>query len=134
MAKDQLGQTSIAWTAKSLLYLYPKLYPVYEISKRRDVLALFDMVFVQTYLTVVLGIAISVVLPILRQYLPKPRRGIAARDVWDIARPYVILGVFSLVVGLLIVALLGDTLADWKLALLAGYAWDSTLQKLSSNE
>jgi hypothetical protein len=30
----------------------------------------------------------------------------------------------------LIVAFLGDTLKDYRAALVAGYAWDSTLQKM----
>ena len=29
-----------------------------------------------------------------------------------------------------VIAFLGDTIVDWKGALLAGYTWDSTLQKL----
>jgi hypothetical protein len=83
------------------------------------------------YLTCALGIVISVVLPILRAMLPKPleSRG-TARGIWEIAWPYLVLGVFSLVGAVLIVAAAGDTLKDWRAAVLAGYAWDSTLQKL----
>lgn len=44
--------------------------------------------------------------------------------------PYFLLGVASMLTALLIVALLADTLKDHRAALLAGYAWDSTLQKL----
>jgi hypothetical protein len=93
------------------------------------------MILVETYLFCVLGIAISIILPIIRQALPKPKGGTAGIEgfiprLWPIAKPYLVLGVFSLVVGLLIVAFAGDTLADWRAALLVGYAWDSTLQKL----
>ncbi len=88
--------------------------------------------FVLTYLSVALGIAISVILPILREYLPKPTKERDVRAVWSIAKPYLVLGVFSLIVGLLIVAAGGETLEDWKVAFIAGYAWDSTLQKLSN--
>jgi hypothetical protein len=37
---------------------------------------------------------------------------------------------FSLLTALLVVAFTQETLTDWKAALLAGYAWDSTIQKL----
>jgi hypothetical protein len=79
-----------------------------------------------------LGIAISVLLPILRELLPSsPRRGESSLPaVWAAARPYIMLGIFSLVGAVLIIAASGDTLKDWRAALLAGYAWDSTLQKL----
>lgn len=90
---------------------------------------------VGTYLFVVLGVAISVILPILRRALPRQKGGVAGLGgivprIWQIARPYLVVGVFSLIVGLLIVALAGETLGDWRTALLAGYASDSTLQKL----
>jgi hypothetical protein len=47
-------------------------------------------------------------------------------------RPYVATGIFSLVVAMLIVAAMGDQLNSWSTALIAGYAWDSTLQKLTT--
>ena len=85
------------------------------------------------YAVCAVGISISVVLPILRAMLPKPPKGTASesRDtLWEAAKPYIILGLFSLVGAILIVAASGDSLKDWRAALLAGYAWDSTLQKL----
>lgn len=88
--------------------------------------------FLHTYLIVSLGILISVLLPILRQYFPKPTAGAAAVEsrLWSIAKPYLALGIGSLLTALLIMAFAGDSLNTWKAALLAGYAWDSTLQKL----
>jgi hypothetical protein len=44
--------------------------------------------------------------------------------------PYALLGLASLLTALLIVAFVGDQLTNFKAALLAGYAWDSTLQNL----
>lgn len=93
------------------------------------------MSFVQTYLYCTLGIVISIVLPILRQSLPKPKQntlGVAPfkTRLWDIAKPYCVIGLFSLLVGVLVVASAGDTIKDWRLAVLLGYSWDSTLQKL----
>ena len=86
----------------------------------------------QTYSWCVVGIIISIILPILTQLLPKPpaasKAGMAT--VWEQAKPYVVVGLFSLLTGLLIVAFTWGSLKDWRAALLAGYAWDSTLQKL----
>ena len=86
-----------------------------------------------------LGILISIVLPILRASLPKPPVASAPalpgtpRTPWFlvVARPYVIVGAFSFLTAILIVALAGETLKSWNMAILAGYAWDSTLQKLA---
>jgi hypothetical protein len=91
------------------------------------------MTILQTYLVVALGIVISVVLPILRKLYPEPAAaaaGTTAGRLWAVANPYVVLGVGSLLTALLIVAFGGDSLTSWKAALLAGYAWDSTLQKI----
>ena len=89
-----------------------------------------------TYFICAVGVVISVILPILRALLPGPPTGNSrwekAKAIWLAARPYIVLGVFSLVSALLIVAASGETLKDWRAALLAGYAWDSTLQKLKS--
>jgi hypothetical protein len=92
--------------------------------------------FIGIYLVVALGVVLSVLLPILRRLLPAPSNqpsGNALQDFWKVARPYFVLGIFSLLVSILIVAVSGDALADWSKALLAGYAWDSTLQKATKN-
>ena len=89
------------------------------------------------YLFCVIGIIVSIVLPILRGLLPKPpgppTAAAASRftKFWVHARPYLVVGLFSLLTGILIVAFTYGTLKDWRAALLAGYAWDSTLQKLT---
>ena len=46
------------------------------------------------------------------------------------AKPYIIILIFSLVSAILIVAYIGDTLTDWRAALLAGFSWDSLIQKI----
>ncbi len=87
------------------------------------------------YLYVIVGIIISVVLPILRKAIPVPPKESRyvsykfAERLWDIARPYLMLGIFSALAAIIIVASLGETLVDWKAAVLAGFAWDSLLQK-----
>jgi hypothetical protein len=94
------------------------------------------MSFFQIYVTCALGIVISVLLPILRQSLPRPTTAVAPEsflgDLWKVARPYLALGLVSLLGAFLIVAFLGDSLMDWRAALVAGYAWDSTLQKIGT--
>jgi hypothetical protein len=92
----------------------------------------------QIYYWCVLGIVISIVLPIIRKMLPGPPVvGAAAAPpaflsaLWEHAKPYLVVGLFSLLTGILIVAFTYGTLKDWRAALLAGYAWDSTLQKLT---
>jgi len=93
--------------------------------------------FFQAYGCLALGIVLSVILPIFRQGLPMPRGGLASESaliprIWQVAKPYVSLGVFSLLAALLLLAMTGDTLRTWKTAILAGYAWDSTFQKMGT--
>ena len=91
------------------------------------------MTWLDTYLLCVAGIVVSIVLPILKGLLPKPL-GVDAADrttFWNFAKPYLIVGLFSLLTGVLIVAFTWGTINDWRAALLAGYAWDSTLQKIA---
>lgn len=94
------------------------------------------MTFWQAYLFCVSGIVLSVIIPILRAGLPKPGKGGTAgisgafAAMAKVAGPYIKLGLFSLAVGVLLIAFAGNSLTDWRLALLLGYSWDSTLQKL----
>jgi hypothetical protein len=90
------------------------------------------MGFWTMYGAVVCGIVISVVLPIIRALLPKPPLALRGEDRWKRIRPYVATGCFAAIVALLIIAAVGDSLDTPAKALIAGYAWDSTLQKLST--
>jgi hypothetical protein len=58
--------------------------------------------------------------------MPQP----AVEAFWRAAVPYVILGAASLLTAVLVVAFVVDNMQDYRAALLGGYAWDSTLQKL----
>jgi hypothetical protein len=89
------------------------------------------MSFLELYLLAAAGVAISVALPILRRMLPTAKPA-GLQGLWKPAKPYVIVGAFSLLTALLIVAFLGGTVEDWRAVLLAGYAWDSTLQKVAT--
>jgi hypothetical protein len=80
------------------------------------------------YLLVSIGIAISIILPILRGLIPVPPPLVPVVAV----RPYLVVGAVSLLTALLIVALNDGQFSSPYAALLAGYAWDSTLQKVAS--
>ena len=84
------------------------------------------------YFAVALGVAISVVLPLIRSVLPKPPSALQGKTYWQIAKPYVYTGIFSLIVAVLVVAAMRDQLDSWQAAVLAGYMWDSTLQKATT--
>jgi hypothetical protein len=89
------------------------------------------MTFWQMYMLAVLGILISVALPILKRALPRVAKD-GLGDLWEVAKPYLAVGAFSLLTALLVIAFAGDTIKTWQAALLAGYAWDSTIQKVAT--
>jgi len=88
-----------------------------------------------------LGVCISVLLPILQQTLimlkdfSNPFS--SAQSVQQAPRIMaiaVIVGAISLLVAILLVAFVGEQISDWKTAILFGYAWDSTLQRIVPNK
>lgn len=93
-----------------------------------------DKHFFVIYLWCVGGVVISILLPALRAMLPKPPAadvaGLAAGEnpTWQLLRPYVAAGLFSALAALLIVSFVPDLTE--KTALLAGYTWDSTVQRV----
>lgn len=88
--------------------------------------------FVGQLLFVAIGVATSVLIPVLLALVPKaPGRGMAA--TWPNIKPYVALGVVSFLIALLLLAFLasqGKELEIWWQAFLAGYAFDATMQKI----
>jgi Ca2+/Na+ antiporter len=50
---------------------------------------------------------------------------------WPHLRKYLVLLVFSILTALVLVAFLGDNLGGWRQAFVIGYAWDSTIQKIT---
>jgi hypothetical protein len=89
------------------------------------------------FLCVVAGVLVSFILPPLsvyvRGYFQKP--GTAANlGGWgtaaDALKPYAALALFSTISALMVMAALHGKLDDPYQAVIAGYAWDSTLQKL----
>lgn len=98
------------------------------------------MNFLNAYLACAAGVLLSALIPSLaatvRQYFsagtPAALEQLAlAKLLWHATRPYIILAAFSLAVSVLIIAFLGNQLATWQSALIAGYLWDSTLQKIA---
>ena len=85
-----------------------------------------------TYLWCVLGIVISVLLPILTALLPRPLGRTLAAGIMPEVRPYLVTGLFAVVAAIVVIATAGDAARNWTSAqaLIAGYSWDSTLQKL----
>jgi hypothetical protein len=83
------------------------------------------------YVYCVVGILVSIVLPILRGFLPKPHVSSGEIPPW---KRYGAIGLFSLITAIIVVAFGKSSVSSWQWydALLAGYAWDSTLQKLVS--
>lgn len=102
--------------------------------------------FIISYAAISLGVFISIILPVLKQFIVQPpakpelySKGMGdlepPKSTWfsdfmELAKPYLLTGVFSLIVGLLLLAFLGESITSWQAALLAGYTGDSTLQKL----
>jgi hypothetical protein len=92
------------------------------------------------YLWCVVGIVISVVLPSLwtavRVYWPSQKAApaglpAASQRLWAMVKPYLLLGLASSLTGVVLMFALGEQITSAGAAVLAGYAWDSTLQKLA---
>lgn len=95
------------------------------------------------YLAAACGVITSVLLPVMIQAVRKDfatavpalkkqsRVMRIVRIAWPALRKYVTLLAFSLLTAFLIVAGLGETLTTWQSGFLAGYAWDSTVQKFA---
>ena len=89
------------------------------------------MPFWDAFWMVAVGVAISIVLPVLKKSYPKLTAE-PIRAIWDVAKPYVALGFGSLATAFLIMAgmaSIGKPIEFWHQALLLGYFSDSTLQK-----
>jgi hypothetical protein len=81
------------------------------------------------YLACSAGVVIGILLPILRALLPKP---LGDRGFREAVKPYLVVGIFAVLTALLLVAFVPDIIGNWKAALLAGYTWESTLEKIGT--
>ena len=91
----------------------------------------------------VVGIFISFVIPVIRKTygitlqtrtdnVDKYDWRKAKSDLWKEANIYVVILVLSILTSMILYAYLLDTLVDWRAALIAGYVWDSSLQKVGT--
>jgi hypothetical protein len=80
-----------------------------------------------------LGVALSVLLPVLvalmKRYWPNTEVQTKA-DVWKLILPYVVLGVFSLGIALVVAAAADFDSAE--AAVMGGFAWDKTVEVAAS--
>ena len=134
MGQNQNGQPTTNQTAAPSATAQPATTPAAKPSSTQPPLTVFD-----AYLWCAVGILLSIMLPILKVLIPKPKPpteakgfGEQGKKAWEILRPYVITTIFSLLTAILIVAFATDSLKTWNIAVLAGYAWDSTLQKIGA--
>jgi hypothetical protein len=85
------------------------------------------------YLYTALGVAASLIIPLIRNYLPiakqESSRSEKLHEWWLKIRPYLALALISLLMAVFIMAVSGDQLDTWAAAFLAGYGADSTIQK-----
>jgi hypothetical protein len=91
------------------------------------------------YLWIVLGVLLSVFLPLFIKWLKEVRddmsKGEVSARVWEFAKPYVKVAVASAAIAFVALAILragvaGEQVVDtWAKAFLFGYVADSTIQK-----
>lgn len=88
------------------------------------------------YLWVVAGVGVSFVIPVVKKLafpggvVPKSL-SLAAR-IWPVAKPFVYLGILSLLLAVVTFAIAqsqGIQFQNWFSPFLLGYFWDATIQK-----
>jgi len=99
------------------------------------------MSFWEAYFACAGGVVLSVIIPVLsksvqQQFATGEPAAVGGalrllRLIWRHTRRYWALALLSLAVAALIALVMGDTLSTVKAAVMAGYLWDSTLQKIS---
>jgi hypothetical protein len=86
---------------------------------------------------VALGVMASALIPVLVAAWPKAAGVQSPARIWNIAKPYVALAIGSLLIAVVVLAAArsqNKELKEWWQAMLAGYAFDSTLQKLRASK
>jgi hypothetical protein len=76
-----------------------------------------------------IGVVLSILLPVLYTVVKRlwPQTGLTEwTEVWKLIFPYVVLGVFSLVVAILLSA--AADFESRESAVMAGFAWDKTIE------
>src|SRR5688572_16345198 len=96
------------------------------------------MMIAQIYLLFVLGIALSVVVPLAARWVSEARNSISkgtSSILWSYAQPVLKVAVGSAILGVILLLVFMAGGADlsqttWYHAMLYGYGWDATLQKI----
>lgn len=107
-----------------------------------------DWSLLEIYGFIVIGIIISIIIPILRTLLPKSNREALAKTLrgtdekkelkfgavaFEAAKPYLYLAIFSIVTAVIVLAYLDSSASKitivWSNAVIYGFTWDSVLQK-----
>jgi|ERR1700723_559467 len=86
-----------------------------------------------SYIWIVIGVIVAVVLPVLAAYIRKEFPPTAAIGIPPWMKRYLVLFIFSLVVGLVSLALWKNQhptdQLSWFTAFLVGFGWESALEK-----
>jgi len=92
------------------------------------------MQYYEIYFLVVIGIIISIVYPILRQAIPRPKNAAPAllTRIWEALKPYIIVLIIALISAPLVIAFMGEKINNYESAILAGFAWESILEKIKN--
>jgi len=96
------------------------------------------MTFLEKYLIVVGGIVISLALPVLWGYYKERRGGSGtaeSKGFFKKYKIYFVVAAISASTGIILLAMIGhETIQSWESALLAGYGYDSTIQKFTTQK
>ena len=86
------------------------------------------------YIWIVIGIVVAIIFPIIRNQMSGYWKSLGSDEtVPNWVKKYTTLGVFSLISGVIILAIIrnqGTAIDDWWTAFLAGFAWESAVEKV----
>jgi MFS family permease len=86
------------------------------------------------YLGICLGVILAVLYPVLRGYITRAFPPTAAPGIPEPVKKYALLGVFSLVVGIIVLAVWSqanpNTTPTFLASVLLGFGWEATFEKL----
>jgi hypothetical protein len=94
------------------------------------------MTDLQAYSWIVMGVAVSFIIPVIIQSIrpstPGAKAAYGASRLWIVAKPYLLMAIASFLLAVVTLAIAKSSNVDlnaWYKAFLLGYFWDSTVQK-----
>lgn len=87
------------------------------------------------YLWIALGVVVAIVFPVLRNLVAKEWPATQGDGLPDWVKKYGVLAAFSLLTSLILLAFLesqDEELVTWWSAFLAGFAWESAVEKVGT--